>query len=82
MLKSLQADITQTQIDDILQKRTSDALTSVPTVFTTPDNLATKSSYYLLRSRVLLGNANKVMYSIIHWDGEKIRTLSRTQRTL
>ncbi len=82
VLKSLQPGITETQIEDILQQRTTDALTSVPSVFTTPDNLATVSSYYLLKTRVLIGNANKVTYSIIYWDGTKTSTISRTQRTL
>jgi len=82
VLKSIQPSITKAQLDDILQKRTDSALTSVPTVFTTPANLTTASSYYLLKTRVKIGNANKVTYSIIYWDGTSTFTLSRTQRTL
>ena len=82
VLESIQPDITQAQIDDLVQQRTSGALTTVPSVFTTPANLATESSYYLLKSKVIIGNAKKVMYSTIYWDGENTITLSRTQRTL
>ncbi|MCK5394509.1 MAG: general secretion pathway protein GspK, partial [Gammaproteobacteria bacterium] len=81
VLESIQ-DLTDKQIDDILQQRTDDALTKVPAVFTTVDNLATESSYYLLKTRVLIGNASRVMYSIIYWDGKKTSTISRTLRTL
>ena len=82
VLESIQPGITKAQLDDILQQRTDSALTKVPAVFTTTDNLATESNYYLLKSRVIIGNANKVMYSIIYWDGTNTHTLSRTQRTL
>jgi general secretion pathway protein K len=82
VLKSLQPNITQAQIEDILQQRTDGALSAVPAVFKTPDNLATDSSYYLLRSKVSIGNANKVMYSIIYWDGAETSTVYRVQRTL
>jgi general secretion pathway protein K len=82
VLKSIQPSITTAQLDDILKKRTDSALTSVPAVFTTPANLATESSYYLLKTKVIIGNANKVTYSIIYWDGTNTFTLSRTQRTL
>ena len=82
VLESLQPDITKAQLDDVLQQRTDDALTKVPAVFTTADNLATESSYYLLKTRVLIGNASRVMYSIIYWDGKKTSTISRTLRTL
>ena len=82
VLKSLQPDITETQLNDILEQRTSGGLDSVPAVFTTRDYLATESSYYLLKSRVSIGNANTVMYSIIYWDGTNTSTISRTQRTL
>jgi len=82
VLESIQPNITKAQLDDILQQRTDSALTSVPAVFTTPANLATASSYYLLKTRVVIGNANKVTYSIIYWDGTNTFTLSRTQRTL
>lgn len=82
VLESIQPKITKAQLDDILQKRTDSALTSVPAVFTTAANLATESSYYLLKTRVKIGNANKVTYSIIYWDGTNTFTLSRTQRTL
>ena len=86
VLKSLQPGITDTQLNAILDQRTdasaSGGLTSVPAVFTTRDYLATESSYYLLKSRVLIGNANTVTYSIIYWDGTNTSTISRTQRTL
>ena len=86
VLKSLQPGITDTQLNAILDQRTdasaSGGLNSVPAVFTTRDYLATESSYYLLKSRVSIGNANTVMYSIIYWDGTKTSTISRTQRTL
>ncbi|MBL4712739.1 MAG: type II secretion system minor pseudopilin GspK [Gammaproteobacteria bacterium] len=82
VLESIQPGITQAQLDDVLQQRSSGALTTVPEVFTTPTNLTTESNYYLLKSKVIIGNANKVMYSIIYWNGTNAITLSRTQRTL
>ena len=82
VLKSIQPGITQSQIETILQQRTDAALTAVPPVFKTPDNLVTVSSYYLLKTKVLIGNANKVTYSIIYWDGTETSTIYRTQRTL
>ena len=82
VLESIQPGITKTQVDDVITQRSNSALTTLPAVFTSPDNLATESSYYLMKSRVKIGNANKVMYSIIFWDGQNTKTLSRTQRTL
>lgn len=86
VLESLQPGITETQLNDILQQRSdasdSGGLASVPAVFTTRDYLVTESSYYLLKSKVLIGNATIVMYSIIYWDGANTSTISRTQRTL
>lgn len=82
VLKSLKPNITQPQIEAILQDRTTAALTAVPADFTISANLTTNSSYYLLRTTVKIGNANKVMYSIIYWDGKNTRTISRSQQTL
>ncbi len=86
VLKSLQPGITEDQLNNILQQRTEKAYTSVPDVFTAPnrEDLVFKSSYYLLKSKVVIGNASNVMYSIIHWDETKksMTTLYRTLRTL
>lgn len=82
VLESIQPNINKTQLEDILQQRSDSPLTSIPKVFTTADGLATKSSFYLLKTRVVIGNANNVTYSIIHWDGNNTMTLSRTQRTM
>ncbi len=85
VLKSIKPDITQEKLDDILQQRTNNAYTSVPAVFgTTISDLVTSSEYYLLRSKIVIGNASNVMYSIIHWDvaNKTTKTLARTQRTL
>lgn len=82
VLESIQPDISEAQIAEVITNRTEEALTSIPAVFTTPDNLALESSYYLLKSKVTIGNANKVMYSIIFWDGQNSETVSRSQRTL
>ncbi len=86
VLKSLQPGITQAQLDDILRQRVNNAFTAVPDVFTgdNRDGLVPTSRYYLLKSKVVIGNASNVMYSIIYWDDAKklMTTLHRTLRTL
>lgn len=82
VLKSLQPEITDTQLKDILQQRSDAILTRVPDVFTTQANLKLESEYYLLRSKVVIGNASKVMYSIIFWNGENTEAIFRSQRAL
>jgi general secretion pathway protein K len=83
VLKSLQSDITQSQIDDILQTREKDAYTKVPALFKEQANLVTTSSYYLLKTTVKIGNANNVRYSIVFRDGSgKTKVTYSTQRTL
>ncbi len=85
VLKSLA--ISDEQVEKILQQRTDSAYKQIPIdIFTEAnnDNLVFESSYYLLKSKVVIGNASKVMYSIIHWDPAKkqTKTISRTQRAM
>ena len=83
VLKSLQPDIDQSKIDDIVQNREDTAYTKVPELFTEQKNLVTESSYYLLKTTAKIGNANNVMYSIIFWNGsDKSEVIYSTQRTL
>ncbi|NNJ51197.1 MAG: hypothetical protein HKP22_12625, partial [Gammaproteobacteria bacterium] len=47
------------------------------------DKLSTSSEYFLLRTQAIIGQANKVMYSVIYRDENGETTIiSRTQRTL
>ncbi|PCJ87966.1 MAG: hypothetical protein COA54_04170 [Thiotrichaceae bacterium] len=83
VLKSLQPDIDQSKIDDIVQNREDTAYTKVPEFFTEKTNLVTESSYYLLKTTTKIGNANNVMYSIIFWNGSgESEVIYSTQRTL
>ena len=83
VLKSLQPDIDQSKLDDIVQNREETAYTKVPEIFKEQKNLVTESSYYLLKTTAKIGNANNVMYSIIFWDGSgKSKVIYSTQRTL
>ncbi len=83
VLKSLQPNVDESQIDDIVQNRESTAYTKIPELFTEKKNLVTESSYYLLKTTTKIGNANNVMYSIIFWDGSgKTNVIYSTQRTL
>ncbi len=85
VLKSL--PITDEQVEKILTQRTDTAYKQIPADIFTNNNdntIVANSSYYLLKSKVVIGNASKVMYSIIHWDpaNKQTKTISRTQRAM
>jgi general secretion pathway protein K len=85
VLKSLA--ISDEQVEKILTQRTDTVYKQIPTDIFTNNNdntIVANSSYYLLKSKVVIGSASKVMYSIIHWDpaNKQTKTISRTQRAM
>jgi len=56
---------------------------TVGTIVTNRDNLGAESNYFLLKTKVSVGDAKKITYSIIFRDPSgKTEVISRTQRTL
>lgn len=92
VLQSLSANMTESMADDIIEQRIDVPFTSVKeftsfgnlgTIIKNTEKLSTSSEYFLLRSQAIIGQANKVMYSVIYRDESGETTIiSRTQRTL
>lgn len=93
VLQSLATGMTQTLVDSILKQREETPFTSkedftsfsnLKTIITDTDQITVNSEYFLLRSQAIIGQANKVMYSIIFRDASSGATevIFRTQRTL
>lgn len=92
VLQSLSADMTESLAEDIIAQRNELPFTTIKeftsfaslgTIIKNTDKLTTSSDYFLLRTQAIIGQANKVMYSIIYRDENGITTIiSRTQRTL
>ncbi|MBT8134899.1 MAG: general secretion pathway protein GspK, partial [Gammaproteobacteria bacterium] len=92
VLQSLSADMTDSLVENIIERRNEEPFTDL-TEFTNfenlgeiienTDKLSTSSEYFLLRTQAIIGQANKVMYSVIYRDENGETTIiSRTQRTL
>lgn len=92
VLQSLSADMTESLAGEIIAQRNEQPFTTLKeftsfaglgTIIKNTDKLTTSSDYFLLRTQAIIGQANKVMYSIIYRDENGITTIiSRTQRTL
>ncbi len=92
VLQSLSADMTDTLAKDILDRREEEPFNDIGeftsfaklgTIIKNTEDLSTSSDYFLLRTQAVIGQANKIMYSVIFRDGEgKTEIISRTQRTL
>ncbi|VAW51410.1 General secretion pathway protein K [hydrothermal vent metagenome] len=91
VLQSLSETMTKSLAADIIERRTdtpfSDlkdftSFAKLDTIIKDTEQLSTSSNYFLLRTHAIIGQANKVMYSIIFRDDSgKTKIISRTQRT-
>ena len=92
VLKSLSNTMTDSLVEDIIQQREETpfdninaftGFSNLKTIITDTKQLSVSSDYFLLRTQAIIGQANKVMYSIIYRDDSgKTKIISRTQRTL
>ncbi len=91
VLKSLSSKMTAALVKSIIEKRDEalfkdvDEFTSfadLATIIKDTAQLSTSSDYFLLRTQAVIGQANKVMYSIIYRDDTgKTEVISRVFRT-
>jgi general secretion pathway protein K len=92
VLKSLSANMTDSLAKDIIDNRIETpfndisefkSFAGVGTIIKDTKNLSVSSNYFLLRTQAIIGQANKIMYSIIYRDDSgKTKIISRTYRTL
>jgi len=92
VLQSLSARMTKQLANDIIERRYEEPFgdlkeftkfSKLGTIIKDTAKLSTSSDYFLLRTQAVIGQANKVMYSIIYRDDSgKTKIISRTQRTL
>ena len=92
VLKSLSPEITDDQVNAIIERRKEEAFNDINdflafqelgTIIKEKAGLAVSSTHFLLRTQARIGQANKVMYSIIYRDEKGLtRVIQRTQRTL
>ena len=92
VLQSLSAKMTENLVSDIIGRRDETPFkdlkeftnfSKLGTIIKDKKNLSTSSDYFLLRTQAIIGQANKVMYSIIYRnDTGETKIISRTQRTL
>lgn len=92
VLRALSAKMTKSEVDGIIDRRKDDpfddlkeltSFSELKTIITSTDQLTVSSDYFLLRTQAIIGQANKVMYSIIYRDDSgKTEVISRVQRTL
>jgi general secretion pathway protein K len=84
MTKNLAADIIEQRVDkpfNDIKEFTNFA--KLDTIIKDTAKLSTSSDYFLLRTHAIIGQANKIMYSVIYRDASgKTKVISRTQRTL
>ncbi len=84
MTDNLAKDIIE-QRDDQLFDDLQDFISfaQLNTIITDVALLSTSSDYFLLRTQAVIGQANKVMYSVIYRDDKgKTEVISRVHRTL
>ncbi len=92
VLKSLSANMTDNLVKDIIEHREENpfndlkeftSFSRLDTIIKDTKKLSTSSDYFLLRTQAIIGQANKVMYSIIYRDDSgKTEIISRVYRTL
>ena len=92
VLQSLSAEMTESLVEDIIERRNEEpfydlkdftSFAKLGTIIKDTKKLSTSSEYFLLRTQAIIGQANKVMYSIIYREESGNTTIvSRTQRTL
>lgn len=92
VLQSLSAEMTESMADDIIARRNEEPFNNLKeftsfgdlgTIIKNIEKLSTSSEYFLLRTQAIIGQANKVMYSVIYREESGNTTIiSRTQRTL
>jgi len=92
VLQSLSANMSKQLAADIIEQRIKQPFNNIKeftkfaklgTIIKDTTKLSTSSDYFLLRTQAIIGQANKVMYSVIYRDSSgKTTVLSRTQRTL
>jgi general secretion pathway protein K len=89
VLQSLSAGMTATVVENILQQRkdtpfnSANDFTSFSKINPIITNIDVSSDYFLLETQAKIGQANKIMYSIIYRDAAgETKIISRTQRTL
>lgn len=92
VLKSLSADMTDNLVKDIIEHREEKpfndlkeftSFSRLDTIIKDTTKLSTSSDYFLLRTQAIIGQANKIMYSIIYRDDSgKTEIISRVYRTL
>ena len=92
VLQSLSAEMTESLVEDIIERRNEEpfydlkdftSFAKLGTIIKDTKKLSTSSDYFLLRTQAIIGQANKVMYSVIYRDENGETTvISRTQRTL
>ena len=92
VLQSLSAQMTADLAKQIIERRDEEPFNDIKeftsfaklnTIIKDTAKLSTSSDYFLLRTQAIIGQANKVMYSIIYRDDAgKTKIISRTQRTL
>lgn len=92
VLKSLSPEMTDEIVNNIIEKRDEELFNDIKeftsfaeleTIIKDKNQLGTSSDYFLLRSQAIIGQANRVMYSIIYRDSAgKTEVISRAFRTL
>lgn len=92
VLKSLSPGMTDALVNDIIERRDEELFNNIKeftsfaklnTIIKDTARLSTSSDYFLLRTQAIIGQANKVMYSIIYRDDAgKTKITARAQRTL
>lgn len=92
VLKSLSPKMTDDMVKDIMEHREKEpfndlkeftSFAKLETIITDTASLTTSSEYFLLRTQAVIGQANKVMYSIIYRDATgKTEVITRVHRTL
>ncbi|MBT8120285.1 MAG: type II secretion system minor pseudopilin GspK, partial [Gammaproteobacteria bacterium] len=77
VLQSLSADMTDSLVDNIIERRNEQPFSDLKEftnfenlgkIIENTDKLSTSSEYFLLRTQAIIGQANKVMYSVIYRD--------------
>jgi general secretion pathway protein K len=92
VLQSLSADMSDSMAANIIERRNEEPFTDLKeftsfdnlgTIIKNTDKLSTSSDYFLLRTQAIIGQANKIMYSVIYRDESgETSIISRTQRTM
>ena len=92
VLQSLSEKMTENMARDIIQRREEKpfqdikdftGFSGLKDIIKDTGQLSTSSDYFLLRTQAVIGQSNRVMYSIIYRDENgKTRIIARSQRTL